>query len=259
MERSGNQAPSPADAKNAIAAELQARLLPRRIPQVPGYDLSAWFRPSREIGGHYHDFIEIDPDHLGILVADVSGKGVPGSILMTEARALVRSEAVRTLSPAETLTRVNPVLHEDIQRGMFVTLYYGILELRKAVLTCASAGHNPMLLWRKESNICELISPNGLALGIDRGPLFAKTLQEQKIHLLQGDRFVLFTDGVVESMNRNNEEFGLSRLSLRVKQLADRSSHDFLSRLMEEVAAHQGLAPQHDDFTIVTGRVSDSA
>ncbi len=242
------------DHELAIAEELQANLLPRKVPQIPGYDVSAYYRPSREVGGDYYDFIEIDSDHLGILVADVSGKGIPGSIVMTETRALVKSEAVRTLSPAETLTRVNRVLYHDIKRGMFVTVYYAILQLQKAILTCVSAGHNPMVLWRKASNTCHLVNPNGLALGIDKGPLFEKTLKEQKIQLFKGDRFALYTDGVIESMNRQNEQFGQNRFYLRVKQLADKSSSEFLSLLVTELEAHQGDAPQHDDITIVTGR-----
>ncbi|HVR87802.1 MAG TPA: PP2C family protein-serine/threonine phosphatase [Planctomycetota bacterium] len=242
------------DHELAIAEELQANLLPRKVPQIPGYDVSAYYRPSREVGGDYYDFIEIDADHLGILVADVSGKGIPGSIVMTETRALVKSEAVRTLSPAETLTRVNRVLYHDIKRGMFVTVYYCILQLNKMLLTCVSAGHNPMVLWRKASNTCHLVNPNGLALGIDKGPLFDKTLKEQKIQLFKGDRFALYTDGVIESMNKNNEQFGQNRFYLRVKQLADKSSSEFLSLLVSELEAHQGEAPQHDDITIVTGR-----
>ena len=238
----------------AIAEELQANLLPRKVPQIAGYDISAYYRPSREVGGDYYDFIEIDPDHLGILVADVSGKGIPGSIVMTETRALVKSEAVRTLSPAETLIRVNRVLYHDIKRGMFVTVFYMILSLQKAVLSVVSAGHNPMVLWRKASNTCHLVNPNGLALGIDKGPLFEKTLKEQKIQLFRGDRFTLYTDGVIEAMNERHEQFGQNRFYLRVKQLADKSSSEFLSLLVQEVEAHQGSAPQHDDITIVTGR-----
>jgi sigma-B regulation protein RsbU (phosphoserine phosphatase) len=238
----------------AIAEELQANLLPRKVPQIPGYDVSAYYRPSREVGGDYYDFIEIDADHLGILVADVSGKGIPGSIVMTETRALVKSEAVRTLSPAETLIRVNRVLYNDIKRGMFVTVFYMILSLQKAILSCVSAGHNPMVLWRKASNTCHLVNPNGLALGIDKGPLFEKTLKEQKIQLFKGDRFVLYTDGVIESMNDKHEQFGQNRFYLRTKQLADKSSSEYLSLLVAEVEQHQGQATQHDDITIVTGR-----
>ncbi|HLF94632.1 MAG TPA: PP2C family protein-serine/threonine phosphatase [Planctomycetota bacterium] len=238
----------------AIAEELQANLLPRKVPQIPGYDVSAYYRPSQEVGGDYYDFIEIDADHLGILVADVSGKGIPGSIVMTETRALVKSEAVRTLSPAETLIRVNRVLYNDIKRGMFVTVFYMILSIQKAILSCVSAGHNPMVLWRKASNTCHLVNPNGLALGIDKGPLFEKTLKEQKIQLFKGDRFVLYTDGVIESMNSKHEQYGQNRFYLRTKQLADKSSSEFLSLLVNEVEEHQGDALQHDDITIVTGR-----
>ena len=242
------------DHELAIAEELQANLLPRKVPQIAGYDVSAYYRPSREVGGDYYDFIEIDADHLGILVADVSGKGIPGSIVMTETRALVKSEAVRTLSPAETLIRVNRVLYNDIKRGMFVTVFYMILSLQKAILSAVSAGHNPMVLWRKASNTCHLVNPNGLALGIDKGPLFEKTLKEQKIQLFKGDRFALYTDGVIESMNANHDQFGQNRFYLRVKQLADKSSSEFLSLLVSEIEQHQGSAPQHDDITIVTGR-----
>jgi sigma-B regulation protein RsbU (phosphoserine phosphatase) len=242
------------DHELAIAEELQANLLPRKVPQIAGYDVSAYYRPSREVGGDYYDFIEIDADHLGILVADVSGKGIPGSIVMTETRALVKSEAVRTLSPAETLIRVNRVLYNDIKRGMFVTVFYMILSLQKAILSAVSAGHNPMVLWRKASNTCHLVNPNGLALGIDKGPLFEKTLKEQKIQLFKGDRFALYTDGVIESMNANHDQFGQNRFYLRVKQLADKSSSEFLSLLVSEIEQHQGNAPQHDDITIVTGR-----
>lgn len=239
----------------AIAGELQANLLPRRIPQIPGYDLRAYYKPSREVGGDYYDFIEIDADHLGILVADVSGKGIPASIVMTETRALMKSEAVRTLSPAEAISRVNRTLYNDIKRGMFVTLFYMILSLPKRILTVTSCGHNPMVIWRKSTNTCHLVNPNGLALGIDKGDFFDKTIKEQRIQLYDGDRFVLYTDGVVESMNAANELYGQNKLYVRVKQLAEKSSSEFLSILVNDVESHQGDAPQHDDITIVSGRV----
>jgi len=242
------------DHELAIAEELQANLLPKKMPQIPGYDISSYYRPSREVGGDYYDFIEIDGDHLGIVVADVSGKGIPGSIVMTETRALLKSEAVRTLSPAETLMRVNKVLYNDIKRGMFVTVFYAVLDLDKSVLTCVSAGHNPMVLWRKASNTCHLVNSNGLALGIDKGPLFDRTVKETKVSLFKGDRFVLYTDGVTESMNANREQFGQNRFYLRVKQSGEKSSSEFLSSLVTELESHQGNAPQHDDITIVACR-----
>jgi serine phosphatase RsbU (regulator of sigma subunit) len=113
-----------------------------------------------------------------------------------------------------------------------------------------------MVLWRAATNTCHLVNPNGLALGIDKGPLFDQTVKEQKIQLLKGDRFVLYTDGVVESMNADEVQLGQNRFYLKVKQLAEQSSSEFLSHLVRDVEAHQGGAPQHDDITIVTGRLT---
>jgi sigma-B regulation protein RsbU (phosphoserine phosphatase) len=242
------------DHELAIAEELQANLLPKRLPQLPGYDISAYYRPSQEVGGDYYDFIEIDEDHLGIVVADVSGKGIPGSIVMTETRALMKSEGSRTMSPGEALARVNRMLYNDIKRGMFVTMFYMVLSIRRAILTVTSAGHNPMVLYRKQTNSCHLVNPNGLALGIDKGPLFERTIKEQKLQLMKGDRFVLYTDGVVESMNEQHEQLGQNRFYVKTKQLAEKPSSEFLSHLVQTVETHQGQARQHDDITIVTGR-----
>jgi sigma-B regulation protein RsbU (phosphoserine phosphatase) len=243
------------DHELAIAGELQANLLPKRIPPIPGFELNAYYKPSQEVGGDYYDFIEIDADHLGILVADVSGKGIPASIVMTETRALVKCEAVRTLSPADTLVRVNRMLYQDIKRGMFVTMYYMILSIPKRILTVTSCGHNPMVIWRKATNSCHLVNPGGLALGIDKGAFFETTVKEQRIQLYEGDRFLLYTDGVVECMNGADEIYGPNRLYVRAKQLAPKSSSEFLSLLVADLAAHQGAAPQHDDITMLTGRL----
>jgi sigma-B regulation protein RsbU (phosphoserine phosphatase) len=242
------------DHELAIAEELQSNLLPRRLPPLEQYDIQAYYRPSREVGGDYYDFIEIDSDHWGILVADVSGKGIPGSIVMTETRALMKSEGTRGLSPIETLGRVNRVLHEDIKRGMFVTMFYAVLEVSTGISSTTSAGHNPMVLWRKATNTCCLVNPNGLALGIDRGPLFEKTLREQKIRLDPGNRMVLYTDGTIEAMNAADEQFGKNRFYHLIQQLADKGSSEFLHFLVKAIQEHQGDAPQHDDITIVTVR-----
>jgi phosphoserine phosphatase RsbU/P len=248
-----------AQQERAIAEELHANLLPRKVPQIPGYDLSAWSRPSPEVGGDYYDLVEIDDDHLGLLIADVSGRGIPASIVMTETRALMKSELVRSVSPSGTLARVNRELHKDIKRGMFVTMFYAILEIPKARLTCVSAGHHPMLLWRKNAGTLHQINPNGIALGIERGPLFERVLKEQTVELSPGDRFTFHTDGVIDARNENNEEYGRSRFHLKAKELSDLSSADFLQFLIREIDRHCGDAPQHDDIAILTGRYKGDA
>jgi sigma-B regulation protein RsbU (phosphoserine phosphatase) len=243
------------DSELAIAEQMVSHLIPPSIPRIPGYDFLAYYRPSREVGADYYDFIELDADHLGLLVADVSGKGLPAAIVMTEFRALLKTESKETLSPARTFARVNRVLFEEINRGMFVTSFYAVLSLKSGTMTCVSGGHNPMVLWCKTSNTCHLVNPNGLALGIDKGDLFEKLLKEETFQLSKGDRFTLYTDGVIESTSEDQVELGQSRFHVLLQQVADRSSSDFLSLLVEEVDRHRGSARQHDDITILTGRV----
>src|SRR5262249_25058946 len=160
-----------------------------------------------------------------------------------------KSESIRSRSPAETLARVNRDLYRDIKRGMFVTMSFAILDIPKARLTCVSAGHNPMLLWREESKSIHLINPNGLALGIDRGPVFERTMKEEQVALSAGDRVTFYTDGVVEAMNEQREEFGQNRFYLKARELSHLSSADFLESLMRDVNRHCGSAPQQADFT----------
>jgi serine phosphatase RsbU (regulator of sigma subunit) len=249
--------PRPAQSDLAVAEELQSNLLPRRIPKIAGVDLSAYYRPSEEVGGDYYDFIEIDDDHLGIAIADVSGKGIPGAMVMTEARALLKGEAGRTLSPAETLLRVNRLLFQDIKRGMFVTMSYMVLSMKTRRLTLSSAGHLPLILRRRASRTCHAVNALGLALGIDKGPLFEKKLREERIVLSPGDRFVACTDGILEAMNPAHEELGAERLNALVGAYGDLTSAEFVTKLIDGVEAHQGSAPQHDDITLVTGSISE--
>jgi serine phosphatase RsbU (regulator of sigma subunit) len=240
----------------AIASEIQSNLVPKRMLKVPGYDISAYYRPSKEVGGDYYDFIEIDEENEGFIVADVSGKGVPGSLVMTMARAFIRMEAERSrnTSPADTLSKANRMLAKDIKKGMFVTALYCILNKRTNELRVASAGHNPLVVWRAATNQVQLVNPNGIALGFDKGPVFERTVKDEVIVLGHGDRIVAFTDGTVEAMNAKNQEFGDERFYTLIRDLAPRDSNQMLNLLIQELDEHKGSAPQSDDITIVTLR-----
>jgi len=240
----------------AIASEIQSNLVPKRMLKVQGYDISAYYRPSKEVGGDYYDFIEVDDDNEGIIVADVSGKGVPGSLVMTMARAFIRMEAERgkNPSPADTLMKANRMLAQDIKKGMFVTALYCILNKRTNEIRVASAGHNPLVVWRAGSSNVELVNPNGIALGFDKGPVFERTVKEVSITLGHGDRIVAFTDGTVEAMNAANQEFGDERFYTLIRDLAPRDSNQMLNLLVKALDEHKGHAPQSDDITIVTLR-----
>jgi phosphoserine phosphatase RsbU/P len=172
------------------------------------------------------------------------------------ARAFIRMEAerARNTSPGDTLGKANRMLAQDIKKGMFVTALYCILDKRTNVMKVASAGHNPMVVWRAATNQIQLVNPNGIALGFDKGPVFERTVKEEMITLGRGDRIVLYTDGTVEAMDEDNQEFGDDKFFGLVKQLATRDSNQMLNLLVKSLDEHKGNAPQSDDITIVTLR-----
>ncbi len=238
-----------------IATEIQTKLLPERIPQIPGLDIFSFYLSAKEVGGDYYDFPVIDPQHLGICVADVSGKGIPGSMVMTMVRSLLRLASHREASPAETLKKVNRILAKDIRRGMFVTCNYSVLDVTRRVLTVASAGHNPMVYFCARTGEVRQVNPSGIALGFDKGPTFDENIREERIELQSGDRVVIYTDGVVEAMSAASEEFGMDRFVALVRDHAPRSSKDFVNAIIEALEGHRGKAEQSDDITITTLKV----
>ena len=239
-----------------IAKEIQENLLPKHVPRIAGYDVSAYYSPSKEVGGDYYDFFLVDKTHLGMVCADVSGKGIPGSMVMMMAKALVSYEASENLSPRDIFVKVNRTLAKDIKRGMFVTAFYMLLDIPTARLTVASAGHNPLLLYRAATKQCTQINPGGIALGFDKdGRLFERNMKEEVIQLQRGDRAIIYTDGVTEAMGPGNEEFGEERLMAITVRCATKSSTEYLTELVNEIQNFAQADEQHDDITIVTLKV----
>lgn len=236
----------------SIATEIQANLLPQRIPEIPGFDIHRYYLSAKEVGGDYYDFLVIDQQHLGIVVADVSGKGIPGSMVMTMVRSLLRLASVRNFSPADTFKKVNRILHRDIRRGMFVTAIYMVLDIVDRKLRVASAGHNPLVIYRAENGQVEFVRPRGIALGFDRGPMFDTNIREAEIELNPGDRIVAYTDGVNEAKNIDDDDFGDKRFHELVRKVAPESSENFVNRVVQALEDHQGEAEQSDDITLVT-------
>ncbi len=234
-----------------IAKEIQSNLLPSQIPQIPGYEIATYYCPSKEVGGDYYDFIEIDSDHIGLVIADVSGKSIPGSMVMTMTRSLIRMASPQQLSPAKIFSQVNRTLAKDIMRGMFVTSMYGILEIFQHKLLLSSAGHNPVVVARAANQQNELINPKGMALGLDKGNMFDKTIHDQSIALQPGDRVVFYTDGVPEAMNPKNEEFGEERFLQIITKTGKQSCQAFVQSLVQTLTQWRGNGPQSDDITIL--------
>lgn len=254
VARANEQETSRLESDLAIARSIQNNLLPPQTPHVRGLDIHTSYRPAREIGGDYYDFLPVDNRHMGLVVADASGKSIPAALVMSTTRAILRFVAPGNNSAAETLTRVNAILSVDIPKGMFVTAYYIILDPLANTMLCASAGHTPLLIARADGSV-ELMNPGGIALGFDGGPIFQRSIREQRVKLETGDRGLLYTDGVAECVNAANEEYSERRLREFLRRNRELSSSDFVGALLADLDRHRGPAEMRDDTTIVTFRV----
>ena len=237
-----------------MAGEIQFNLLPTKLLDINDIDIFAAYQPAKEVGGDYYDLFQIDDTHYGLIVADVSGKGVPGSMVMATTRTILRFVAKSNLSTVDTMIKTNSMVAADIKRGMFVTVFYLVLNVENKTIECSSAGHNPMVIHRNNGEI-ELVNPGGIAMGFDKGPVFSKTIKCDEVKLHKGDRVILYTDGIVEAMDHNNEEYSDQKFYDFIKENSDLDSHGFVRKLLEDVEEHQGSNVQHDDITLLTFRV----
>jgi serine phosphatase RsbU (regulator of sigma subunit)/anti-sigma regulatory factor (Ser/Thr protein kinase)/tetratricopeptide (TPR) repeat protein/transposase len=236
-----------------VAQEIQHTLLPSSFPQIEGYELSSYYEAAREVGGDYFDFVEVDKETLGIVVADVSGKGVPGSLIMTMIRTALRTEARGNKNAADVLARVNEFVINDMKRGMFVTVFYIILDSHNRTINYASAGHNPMILYRGQSNKSYYLNPRGFPIGLnlpDR-TLFRKSIESDTIHLKEGDVLIVYTDGVTEAMNAPREKFGEERFLSIIRKCGRMKVDPLVDHIRDEIKAFTGGEAQSDDITLV--------
>jgi sigma-B regulation protein RsbU (phosphoserine phosphatase) len=195
-----------------VARQVQLELLPAKDPQLEGYDISAYNFPTEEVSGDYYDWVRIFDDQIGLVIADVSGKGVPAALLMAFLRASLRAATHIGYSPHVSMAKVNYLLWESIERNQFVTAFYGILDVTNKTLSYTNAGHNPPLLLDKEGN-ATFIDKGSLPLGMFKDTRY----HEYYLTTEPGDMLVLYTDGVTEANNSRGEEFGRDRLAEAVK------------------------------------------
>ena len=236
-----------------MAQEIQQMLLPRKVPELDGFELGSLYRAAKEVGGDYYDFLTVDERTVGVVVADVSGKGVPGSLVMTMIRTALRMEARGNRSASDVMAKMNSFVTEDMKKGMFVTMFYVVLDSTNRAVTYASAGHNPMILYRGESDATYFLKPKGIPVGIDvpDGELFRKTISVEKLTLRQDDMLVIYTDGITEAMNAEREQFGEARLLAAIKKYGHGTAQEFADALNQEIHEFTGAEPQNDDITLV--------
>jgi sigma-B regulation protein RsbU (phosphoserine phosphatase) len=234
-----------------IAKGIQQSFLPESAPVIPGFDLEGCNLPALEVGGDFYDFIPLDADNYGLVIADVSGKGVPAALFMALSRTLIRASAHSIDDPVSSLREANTHLVEDSKTSMFVTLFYAVLDYREKTLTYVNAGHNPPIHIGAGSGKVTLLAAEGIALGV----LDEITLESVKIPLKSGDLIVLYTDGVTEAVNALDEEYGVERLTACVEKNSSETAKEIIDAIVADVTGFAGERPQYDDITIMVLKV----
>jgi sigma-B regulation protein RsbU (phosphoserine phosphatase) len=233
------------------ASEVQRILLPEKPPELGDYVIAATNRAAKVMSGDYYDFISLDENHAAVVVADVSGKGFPASLIMATCRALVRGMAGGELSPTTTLGRVNRQLWGDVREDMFISLACCVLDRGSPRIVLSRAGHDAPLLFSKRTGEITPLKPPGLALGVDSGKVFDRVTKDYEFAMESGDCLLLYTDGVNEAVNDEGDEFGLKALTEVFRETAPRGAQAALDALMAAVEAFSGTRPQYDDITII--------
>ncbi len=237
-----------------VAYEIQRILLPSSAPDVAGYQISGINIPAKQVSGDYYDYIAVDDSHCGVVVADVSGKGVPASLIMAMCRSVLRSQAGSQLSPSQVLRAVNAQIFPDIKEDMFISIAYAILDKNSSSVTLCRAGHDAPLLYRASDKTVSKINPPGMAVGIDSGDVFNRVTGDFSLTLEAGDCLILYTDGVTEALDKDGEEFGMDNVITSIQASAPEGAAAMITRLTDDLWTFVGARPQNDDITLIAIR-----
>ena len=241
-----------------VAGEVREALLPKATPGVVGYELGAAHLQSKELGGGFHDFVVVEDDprgRVGLLVCDVSGKGLPGALVGATARSYLRSELRRGRDVKEAFQLLNRQLVHDVRRGMYVTAFYLLVDPGEGVATVVCAGHKiPLVRYAAADGKVRLIQPEGIALGFDKGPVFDRSLEVQQVPLEPGDRLVLANTATVSLSNPAGAELGEKPFYKQIMALGGQPNEVFLQRIKAALLKYVGGADLPRDVAIVTVR-----
>lgn len=238
----------------SVARRIQTALLPEHLPHPPGVELAAFNEPAQQIGGDYYDVVAIDDQHLGIAIADVSGKGIGGAMLMSVCRSVLRAQAPGNLSPSAVLRSLNRVMGPDISEDMFVTMVYMVLHLDTHQLVMARAGHERPV-WISSRYGVRHLDASGLAIGMTDSESFDAALGEATVDLEPGDVVVAYTDGITEAMNSAGQEWGLQELVTACQLAAPEGAHSVLNNVRTRIRRWVGDRAQYDDMTLLALRL----
>jgi len=239
-----------------VAREIQRVLLPTVAPPMDGFHCAALNIPAQQVSGDYFDFIRVDEENWGVAVADVSGKGVPASLVMTMCRSVLRSVAPGRMSPALVLGELNRQLFPDMREDMFITMLYMVLN-RSGTVTLARAGHERPLLWRASTQQVEVVESPGMALGIDPGDTFDEVIRDVTLYLEPRDTLVAYTDGINEALDDEGNEFGQDKLSDALLAAGTSGVDHVVTAIIERVQQFSSGHPQNDDITLAAVQRSE--
>ncbi|MDP9291879.1 MAG: SpoIIE family protein phosphatase [Verrucomicrobiota bacterium] len=237
-----------------VAQDIQRILLPSRSPETKAFEISGINVPAKQVSGDYFDYIRIDEDFWGVVIADVSGKGVPASLIMATCRSVLRGQAQNNRSAADVLHKVNRQLYPDIKEDMFISMAYVVLDSFTGRATLSRAGHDAPLLYSAKKGTISRLNPPGMAIGIDVGDVFDRVTGEISVELEQNDCLVLYTDGVSEALDAKGFEFGLNRVTEAIQASAAEGAAAVIQRLIDDLQSFAGATPQNDDITLIVIR-----
>ena len=233
----------------AIARDVQQRLLPDVLPEMKGISISASSVSALEVGGDFYDFMELEDGRLAVIIADVSGKGNSAAFYMAELQGIFRALSPLTPSPVDFLCHANRALATALERHVFVSVVYGVLDPQEGTFMIARAGHCPVAAVR-DDGATRLLRPSGLGLGLDTGPLFRRSLEVERVQMEPEEVFVLYTDGVVESRNASNEQYGYDRLLSSLRSHREKDSDALHGALISDLRTFLGTDTYDDDMTL---------
>jgi sigma-B regulation protein RsbU (phosphoserine phosphatase) len=230
-----------------MAHKVQAGLLPSDTPEITGWQFAASWRPAREVAGDYYDFIPLDQGHLGVVMGDVCDKAMAAALFMALTRSVVRASTVQAAGPRDGLALANRVLCADTHDGMFVTLFYGLLQPTTGAFSYVNAGHNPPLWYCAEKNALVPLSPTGMALGILPDAAF----DQQTLRLGPGDWILLYTDGLTDASDASDNRFGIERVQRVLLPHRYGAAAELLAALEQAVDRFAGDTPPFDDIALL--------
>jgi sigma-B regulation protein RsbU (phosphoserine phosphatase) len=242
------------DSDLQVAEEIQRILLPSSSPTLRNYGIDGINLPARQMSGDYYGYIRIAPDRWGVAIADVSGKGVPASLIMAMCRSVLRGQAPGKISAAEVLNQVNRQIYPDIKEDMFISMAYLILDENGNDITLCRAGHDAPLLYKASTGTTQKLNPPGMALGIDSGDVFERVTRDFTLQMESNDCLILYTDGVTEALNAKGDEYGIEQMTASIRASANEGAAAIRKRLTDDLLAFIGNHAQNDDITLIVIR-----